>query len=275
MEELDDNQNSFSLNIPKNPIINLSKRAGIIRQTKELSSIVKDITYYYFLETFIEKICCVAIYGKRKTLIPEDVEAICSLEDRDLLVGINKFSIDKTKGLLLHKNRSKIERLRENNDTYSTKQSDELNHSTFIDNLLEFEVPESENFNNEEIKKKRKKRPGTLAIQQIRKLQKESDCLEIPISNFASVVRDIASKKIPEVHLREGTSRLIQLATENWIYNLFVTSDYLACHRNVQTVSHKDVYLALLMKGIINHSEWLDLLNVDGSDSDNNSNGFF
>ena len=67
MEELDDNQNSFSLNIPKNPIINLSKRAGIIRQTKELSSIVKDITYYYFLETFIEKICCVAIYGKRKT----------------------------------------------------------------------------------------------------------------------------------------------------------------------------------------------------------------
>lgn len=281
MDDFDYN-NPFSTNIPKNPIINLSKRAGIIRQTKELAFIVRDIAYAFFLESFIIKICYVAIHNGRKTLIPEDVETVCSMENRDLLIGLNNRSASRTKGLISHKRRTKSSKINPSSEEYNLSNitienmvSDSSNNSpaSLFDELslqerLSYEQQLLQEQLNEECKKKKKKRPGTLALQQIKKLQRESDCLELPVSNFASVVKEISSREIPDVHLRKGTSRLIQLATENWIYELFLYADYLACHRKVQTVTSKDVYLTLLLRGIITHMEWLDLTNNDSSDSD-------
>lgn len=218
----------FSDKIADSPFARLIKRGGVVRQSGNLPQYMKSVTFQYFLEPFVSQVALVAKHHGRKTLVPEDVETACKMNGKELAMGLNITDPSKTKGLYGCKNRGKKS---ESNGTEENKGA----------------------------KKKRRKRPGTASIQQIRRLQKDSDCLELPISNFTFIVKGIAAKQIDGVRFREGTAKLIQLVTEDWVYKLSLRSNCAASHRNAQTVNNNDVNLALLLSGEIDIEQWTDL----------------
>ena len=222
--------------IADSPLSRVIKRAGVRRQSGDLPNFVKRITFTHFLLPFVSRVAITARHNSRKTLIPNDINTACSMSGIELAMGLNITDPSKTKGLYGCKNRGK--------------------------------KPESTPMtNNGEVKKKRRKRPGTASLQHIKRLHKDSDCLELPLSNFNAVIKEIASVYIENVRFRDGTSKLIQLITEDWIYNLALKANVAACHRDAQTVTSNDIKLVLFMIGKISAEEWKDFQDADERDN--------
>ncbi|KAL4266231.1 histone H3 family protein [Pleurotus pulmonarius] len=105
--------------------------------------------------------------------------------------------------------------------------------------------------------KKRRFRPGTVALREIRKYQKSTDLL-IQKLPFSRLVREIAMEMTTDVNdgygdsgLRWQTSALLALqeATEAYLVHLFEDANLCAIHAKRVTLMQRDIQLARRIRG--------------------------
>ncbi|WIA16390.1 hypothetical protein OEZ86_007878 [Tetradesmus obliquus] len=98
-------------------------------------------------------------------------------------------------------------------------------------------------------RKKHRYRPGTRALQEIRKYQKSTGLL-VRKAPFARVVREIANRIAPEPFrwTAEGLMAL-QEATEDFMVHLFEDCNLCAIHAKRVTIMPKDLQLARRIRG--------------------------
>eukprot|EP01127_Copromyxa_protea_P009132 TRINITY_DN212_c0_g1_i1.p2 TRINITY_DN212_c0_g1~~TRINITY_DN212_c0_g1_i1.p2 ORF type:complete len:168 (-),score=5.83 TRINITY_DN212_c0_g1_i1:73-576(-) len=100
--------------------------------------------------------------------------------------------------------------------------------------------------------KKRRFRPGTRALMEIRRYQKSTELL-MPKLSFCRVVRDLANKRsrADEGFRWQGQALLaIQHAAENYVVRLFQDANLCAIHGKRKTVMLSDFYLARRLRGV-------------------------
>uniref|UniRef100_A0A6U0BLR7 Core Histone H2A/H2B/H3 domain-containing protein n=1 Tax=Ostreococcus mediterraneus TaxID=1486918 RepID=A0A6U0BLR7_9CHLO len=100
-------------------------------------------------------------------------------------------------------------------------------------------------------RKKRRYRPGTLALKEIRRFQKTTDLL-IRKMPFARLVREISNELSPEPLRYTAESLLaLQEATEDFLVHLFEDCNLCAIHAKRVTIMPKDLQLARRIRGPI------------------------
>jgi histone H3 len=101
------------------------------------------------------------------------------------------------------------------------------------------------------LKQKRRYRPGTVALREIRQYQKSTDLLirKLP---FQRLVREIADDiKIGKEALRFQSTAILALqeATEAYLVSLFEDTNLCAIHAKRITIMPKDIQLARRIRG--------------------------
>lgn len=97
--------------------------------------------------------------------------------------------------------------------------------------------------------RKRRYRPGTRALAEIRKLQKGTDLL-IPRAPFCRVVREISMRYMPSLRWRVDAVEALQAAAEDYLVHLLEDAVLCAVHGGRVTVMHKDIMLARRIRGV-------------------------
>ncbi|KAF9226550.1 histone-fold-containing protein [Gyrodon lividus] len=106
-------------------------------------------------------------------------------------------------------------------------------------------------------RKKRRYRPGTLALREIRKYQRSTDLLlrRLP---FSRVVREIALDMMTDTNFEMGDTGLrwqssailaLQEATEAFLVHLFEDTNLCAIHAKRVTIMQRDIQLARRIRG--------------------------
>eukprot|EP00056_Hartaetosiga_gracilis_P019432 m.14118 g.14118 ORF g.14118 m.14118 type:complete len:144 (-) comp7696_c0_seq1:332-763(-) len=97
-------------------------------------------------------------------------------------------------------------------------------------------------------KKKRRYRPGTKALKEIREYQRTTDLLlrKLP---FTRLVREIAHDFMRELRFRSDALLALQEATEAYLVALFEDTQLAALHGKRVTIMPKDMQLALRLRG--------------------------
>ncbi|KAI1144641.1 histone H3 [Hypoxylon sp. FL0543] len=100
--------------------------------------------------------------------------------------------------------------------------------------------------------RRRRYRPGTLALREIRKLQNSTDLLlrKLP---FSRLVREIAlSMRPPDEGMRWQSQAILALqeAAEAFLVHLFEDSNLCAIHAKRVTIMQKDIQLARRIRGV-------------------------
>ena len=98
--------------------------------------------------------------------------------------------------------------------------------------------------------KRRRYRPGTLALREIRKYQKSTDLL-IKRAPFIRLVKEILHKKLnkAEIRMQRIAVEALQEAAEYYITNLFDDANLCALHAKRITLQPKDIQLAMRIRG--------------------------
>jgi histone H3 len=98
------------------------------------------------------------------------------------------------------------------------------------------------------IQKKRRYRPGTVALREIRRYQKSTDLLirKLP---FQRLVREIASEFHPGLRFQATTILALQEASEAYLVGLFEDTNLCAIHARRVTIMPKDMQLARRIRG--------------------------
>ena len=96
---------------------------------------------------------------------------------------------------------------------------------------------------------KRRYKPGTLALKEIRKFQKSTELL-IRKAPFCRLVREISNEVSPEPFRYTAESLLaIQEATEDFLVHPFEDCNLCAIHAKRVTIMPKDLQLARRIRG--------------------------
>jgi len=105
-----------------------------------------------------------------------------------------------------------------------------------------------------ETPRRRKYRPGTRALMEIRKFQKSSDLL-IPKLPFSRVIREICTKICSaDIRFQSAAIMALQEAAEAYLVTLFEDTLLCAIHAKRVTVMPKDMQLARRIRG--EHINW-------------------
>ncbi|KAJ7283552.1 histone H3 [Mycena rebaudengoi] len=120
-------------------------------------------------------------------------------------------------------------------------------------------APRKSNAEEDAPRKKKRFRPGTVALREIRKYQKSTDLLlrKLP---FSRLVREIASEMTtdmndnyrPGADLRWQSTALMALqeATEAYLVHLFEDANLCAIHAKRVTIMQRDIQLARRIRGV-------------------------
>ena len=98
------------------------------------------------------------------------------------------------------------------------------------------------------VKKKRRYKPGTLALREIRKYQKSTELL-IRRLPFQRLVREIAQDFKTDVRFQSLALDALQEACEAYLVGLFEDSNLCAIHAKRVTLMPKDIKLARRIRG--------------------------
>lgn len=101
---------------------------------------------------------------------------------------------------------------------------------------------------HENYKPKKRYRPGTLALKEIRKFQKSTDLL-IRRLPFQRLVREIAESYKTDLRFQTCAVLAIQEAAESYLVGLFEDSNLCAIHARRVTIMAKDLQLARRIRG--------------------------
>ena len=99
-----------------------------------------------------------------------------------------------------------------------------------------------------EIQKKRRKKAGTHALQQIRHFQK-TVCNLIQKKPFARIVREVAMEIKTDIRFQSTAVYCLQEAAEAYMVGLFEDTNLCAIHANRVTIFPKDMQLARRIRG--------------------------
>lgn len=203
--------------VTKPAITRLAKRAGVKRQSGLIYEQIRGE-----LRVYLEKICKDMIVftqqSRRKTVTVDDLNAALSHLGIELGAGVS--STGESKSLKSCTSRGK----RSGNARA--------------------------NMAGETVAKAHRFRPGTVSIRDIRKNQKNSDCLAIPKSNFALLVREILQVYVVDIRVQADVFALLQLTCENYIVKLLEAANLVAIHAGRETVSAKDISLVTKLSGL-------------------------
>ena len=97
-------------------------------------------------------------------------------------------------------------------------------------------------------KRRRHFRSGTVALREIRKLQKGTDLL-IGKAPFNRVVHQVAEARMNDVRFQAGAVEALQHTAEDFLIELFEEAQVAALHAKRVTVMDKDIRLAVRMRG--------------------------
>jgi histone H3 len=100
-----------------------------------------------------------------------------------------------------------------------------------------------------ETDKRHRFKNGTVALRDIRKLQKNSDCLAIPRLSFRRLVREIGQDFKENMKFSKKYFELLQLVAETYLIKLFKSSNLCALHAGRKTVEPKDLRLTRTILG--------------------------
>ena len=98
------------------------------------------------------------------------------------------------------------------------------------------------------IQKKRRYRPGTVALREIRRYQKSTDLLirKLP---FQRLVREIAQDFKSDLRFQGSAVLALQEAAEAYLVGLFEDTNLCAIHARRVTIMPKDMQLARRIRG--------------------------
>ncbi len=103
---------------------------------------------------------------------------------------------------------------------------------------------------------RRKWKPGTVAIREIKAYQKNAQLL-VQRAPFSRVVREIAKEIDPEFRFSPNALEALQEATEGYIVGIFTDANLCSVHANRMTLFKKDMQLAMRIRGD-NRSNYLE-----------------
>ena len=101
---------------------------------------------------------------------------------------------------------------------------------------------------NKAAAKKRRFRPGTVALREIRKYQRSTELL-LPKAPFQRLVRQITSNIDPNLRFQSQGIVALQESTEAFITGLFEDAHLCTIHANRVTLMKKDLELARRIRG--------------------------
>ncbi|KAK3322356.1 histone H3-like centromeric protein cse-4 [Apodospora peruviana] len=107
--------------------------------------------------------------------------------------------------------------------------------------------------------KKRRYRPGTLALREIRRYQNSSELLLLKLP-FARLVREIAMHCRPtgeEMRWQSQAIQALQEAAEAFLVHLFEDTNLCAIHAKRVTIMQKDIQLARRIRGVWGGAGWI------------------
>ncbi|KAF3770312.1 histone-fold-containing protein [Cryphonectria parasitica EP155] len=107
--------------------------------------------------------------------------------------------------------------------------------------------------------KKRRYRPGTRALREIRRYQSNTDLLLLKLP-FARLVREIASTFRPrdmEFRFQSQAIQALQEAAEAFLVHLFEDTNLCAIHAKRVTIMQKDIQLARRIRGVWGGAGWI------------------
>ncbi|KAK4198169.1 putative histone H3-like centromeric protein CSE4 [Triangularia verruculosa] len=107
--------------------------------------------------------------------------------------------------------------------------------------------------------RKRRYRPGTLALKEIRRYQSNTDLLLLKLP-FARLVREIAVNCRPmndELRWQSQAIQALQEASEAFLVHLFEDTNLLAIHAKRVTIMQKDLQLARRIRGVWGGAGWV------------------
>jgi histone H3 len=115
--------------------------------------------------------------------------------------------------------------------------------------------PMRKEFKVREAKKVHRFRPGTVALRDIRRYQKNGNLL-LPRLPFARLVREITDYWVHEIRFESKAISALHEAAEAYLVEVFEDSYQCAIHAGRVTLLGKDMALALRLRGD-RYSEWL------------------
>lgn len=98
------------------------------------------------------------------------------------------------------------------------------------------------------IKKRPRKKPGFVALREIRKYQKSTEYL-FKMLPFQRCVRSIATMIEPKTRFQKSSIVVLQDVAESWLVGVLEDTNLCAIHAKRVTIMLKDVELALRIRG--------------------------
>lgn len=98
------------------------------------------------------------------------------------------------------------------------------------------------------VKKPHRYRPGTVALREIRNLQKSTKPL-VPLLPFFSLMKEIIQEFKADIRVKREAVHAFREATEAYLVKLLEDSNLAAIHGKRVTVDPRDVMLAKRMRG--------------------------
>lgn len=112
-------------------------------------------------------------------------------------------------------------------------------------------------FENQE-KKRRRRKPGTVALKQIKYYQRTTDLL-IRLLPFARLVKEVAdtlaSEAIAKFKWKASAIEALQCAAETYLVALFEDTNKAAIHGKRVTIRPEDLHLVRNFRGRVNSNE--------------------
>ncbi|KAG5674571.1 hypothetical protein PVAND_004525 [Polypedilum vanderplanki] len=96
--------------------------------------------------------------------------------------------------------------------------------------------------------RKRRYRPGTLALKEIRRYQKTTELL-LRVAPFQRLVREISESFKSDFRYQAGALHALQEAAESYIIGLFEDTNLCAIHAKRVTIMPNDIRLAMRIRG--------------------------
>ena len=112
-----------------------------------------------------------------------------------------------------------------------------------------------------QVRKKRRYRPGTVALREIRKYQRSTETL-IPKLSFQRLVKEIMQvecvrRGIPMKKIQSPALLAMQCVTEQYVIELFSKSQLAVIHGKRITVQPKDVKIVMDLSGETTSTDYL------------------
>jgi len=192
-------------------------RAGVKRVSGLIYEELRGITKVW-LEKIIKDMIIFTEHSRRKTAMLEDLEGSLSNNGIMLAAGLNE-NAKRTASLQSCNSRGK--------------------------NKGNLEAPPKKEAST---KKAHRFRPGTVAVRNIKKQQKTSDCLAIPKLCFSRFARELAQDYTETLRFAEGVFDLLQLATEEYLVKLCRSANLVAIHSGRETLFPRDLQIVLNIK---------------------------